>query len=107
MKRVREWILIAGLLTGLSAVGAEEVNNQVAEHSSTTNMTGAAALWEGMLGAGMIDAAQFQHVQETGYLPGGSTVSNSPLSVLHLQTEWLDPDGSTNPIRFYKIEQIR
>lgn len=40
------------------------------------------------------------------YVPW-TEVKESPLSVLHLQTEWIDPDGSTNPIRFYKIEQIR
>jgi hypothetical protein len=33
--------------------------------------------------------------------------SNSPLTVLRQQTEWIDPDGSTKPVQFYKIEQTK
>ncbi len=45
-------------------------------------------LWAGMHAAGMIDDAQFEHVQEQGILPPDTTVQNSPLPA-EQQTVWM------------------
>lgn len=79
---------MVGLLVGLATFGAEAVDTQVSEHTAPTNMIGAVAdLWAGMLESGMIDDEQYRHVQETGYLPGGTSVTNSPIAVED-QADW-------------------
>jgi hypothetical protein len=88
MKKVKAWVLISGLSIGLSTFGAEEADNLVSEHVATTNMMDAADdLWAGMHEQGMIDDEQYQYVQEHGHLPGGTSVTNSPITA-EAQGDW-------------------
>lgn len=77
MKRFTGWIFVAGLLAGLPTFGEEEITSPIPENTAVTNS--ADVLWAGMHEVGMIDDEQYQYVLENGYLPGGSTLTNSPI----------------------------
>jgi hypothetical protein len=86
MKRLTGWFFVAALLVGLSTFGAEERAISIPGVAASTNST-ADILWLGMHEAGMIDAEQFQYVQENGCLPGGSTAEGSPVAAA--RQDWL------------------
>ncbi len=50
-------------------------------------------LWRAMFEAGMIDNAQYQHVQQHGCLPGGSIVQNSPVTTFAGNTSGWNSSG--------------
>ncbi len=77
MNRVTGWIFVAGLLAGLTTFGQEEITSPIPESTAATNST--EVLWAGMHEAGMIDDEQYQYVLENGCLPGGTTLTNSPV----------------------------
>jgi len=79
MKRFTRWVIVAGLLAGLSTYGEEELTSPMPENTAVTNS--ADVLWAGMHEIGMIDDEQYQYVLENGFLPGGSTLTNSPVPV--------------------------
>lgn len=85
------WVLIVASLGGLPVFGAKDL------HSSKTNLTDVGEIWAGMLAQGMISEGQYQHVLETGHLPGSTTVSNSPVAV-EAQADW---NKLTNRIDHY------
>lgn len=72
-----------GLMVCAIATKADNQGQQV-----QTNLVGSAAdIWAGMHEQGMIDNEQYQHVLKTGHLPGGTVVSNSPISA-EAQGNW-------------------
>jgi hypothetical protein len=87
-------IIISGIIPdNIDSYIAFSINTNGFPQIQIPNIIG--SIYEISYGASLPHSSQWDEAPE------------SPLSILQLDTQWIDPAGSTNPVRFYKIYKTR